>query len=517
MNARDDGALEALIVALGEQFAREGLTVERFDTHISTVLLAGEHAYKFKKPVDFGFLDFSTLARRRHYCERELELNRRHAPGIYLDVLPVTAGPTLGGEGPALEYTLRMRRFATADRLDMVLARGEVQDADLTALAQMLAASHAHAAGAPPVGTYGSPTLIRHQLLAGLECLGDIDPDLSGLLRELDGACTATVAAFEQRLQTGHVRDCHGDLHLTNLVRHAGHWSAFDCIEFDDELRYIDTASDLAFLLMDLDVRGQFTFANRLLNDYLEASGDHAALSVLRYYLVYRTVVRAKVARLAADGSGDAADRDARARATRHLALARRYLDEQAAPALFLMHGVSGSGKSWVARRLADVLGCVHLRSDVERKRLAGLAPGADSGSAPDSGLYTPDSTAATYARLLHLADTVLGHAYPVIVDATCLQAAQRAPFAALAREHGCPYVIIDCDAPREVLEARIRARQAAGEDPSEATTEVLARQLAQRESLSAKEQHHVVRADGLLADAPRLRALPGRGRLRPT
>ncbi|HMM74805.1 MAG TPA: AAA family ATPase [Gammaproteobacteria bacterium] len=510
--ARGSDALASLVDALAAQFAARGDNIERFETHISTVLLAGDYAYKFKKPVDFGFLDYTTLDRRRHYCELELALNARHAPGLYLDVLPVTAGPTLGGTGPVIEWTLRMRRFATDQRLDVALEDGRVDAADVAAIARALAETHAHAAGAPAAGRHGTPPLVRSQLLAGLEVLASFVPDLPAFLRELEAAFAAKVAAFEDRLQAGHVRDCHGDLHLSNLVRYEGRWQAFDCIEFDDELRYIDTASDLAFPLMDFDVRGHETLANALLNDYLASGGDYGLFAVLDYYLLYRSVVRAKVACLSSDGSGDAADRAARTRAARHLALARRYLAPRGAPALYLTHGVSGSGKSWLARRLASARGFVHLRSDVERKRRAGLAATAASHSALDADLYDRAHTDATYERLLQLAEQLLGHACSVIVDASFLAAARRAPFAALARRLGVDFVILDCAAPRATLEARIAARQAAGTDASEATLAVLARQIDAREPLSAQERRHVIAADDI--DDARLETLPGAGRL---
>lgn len=499
--AHDDGTLEALVAALVAQFAAAGLAIERFDTHISTVILAGEHAYKFKKPVDFGFLDYSTLARRRHYCELELALNARYAPDLYVDVLPVTAGPTLGGTGPVLEWVLRMRRFATSERLDVALGDGRVGSEDIVAIAQGLAAVHAHAPGAPAPGRYGAPTLVRSQLLAGLDVLSDALPDFAAFLHALENAVAAHVAAIEDRLQAGHVRDCHGDLHLTNLVRHAGRWQSFDCIEFDDELRFIDTASDLAFLLMDFDVRGHSAFANRLLNEYLAASGDYGLLTVLDLYLLYRTVVRAKVAQLSARGS--AADA-ARARAARHLELAHRYLVPRAPPALVLTHGVSGSGKSFHARRLADARGFVHLRSDIERKRQASGA----------QDLYAQGRTDATYDRLLHLSEGLLGKGWSVIVDATFLARERRAPFIELAERRGATLVILDCDAPREVLESRIVARQAAGTDPSDATVDVLARQLAAREPLTEAELRHAIPAQEL--DDARLATVPGGGRLVP-
>ncbi len=483
MTSPDVDALESLVNAVAQRFHAEGLTTERFDTHISTVLLAGAYAYKFKKPVDFGFLDFSTLARRRHFCELELALNRRYAPDLYLDVLPVAAGGVLAGPAPALEYALRMRRFATDDRLDRALARGSVRSEDITAIAQLLAHTHQRAGSAPIPGDFGAPPLVRSQLLTGLEVLAGAGADPTGLREVLAECCAARVAALEDRVQSGHIRDCHGDLHLTNIVRHGGRWQPFDCIEFSDELRYIDTASDLAFLLMDLDVHEHGIFANQLLNDYLVASGDYGLLSVLDLYLVYRTIVRAKVACL---GPADAEQTN---RASRHLELAQRYLAVRPAPALYITHGVSGSGKSWIATRIACARGFVHLRSDHERRRLAGLAANAASHSAHDAGLYAAQQTDATYERLAQLAGGILRQGYSVIVDATFLKARQRDRFRELASASGASFAILDCEAPRAVLEARILARAQEGRDPSEATPAVMARQLETRQALSGYER----------------------------
>ena len=320
----DSDVLDVLVTALAARFAASGVATERFDTHISTVLVAGDHAYKFKKPVNFGFLDFSTLARRAHYLALELSLNRRLAPALYIDVLPVTAGPVLDGSGEPIEYALRMRRFATDDRLDRALARGDVRSSDITAIAHLMAAAHQSAGAASALDDFGTPTLVRSQLLSGLDPLADVAPDLAHLRVALSDRHAACVAALEDRLQCGHVRDCHGDLHLSNFVRHEGRWLAFDCIEFSSELRFIDTASDLAFPLMDLDVREHAIYANQMLNDYLASTGDYGLLSVLDFYLLYRTIVRAKVARLSY--RDEATDPDAHRRTLLHLALARRYL-----------------------------------------------------------------------------------------------------------------------------------------------------------------------------------------------
>ncbi|MEQ8662327.1 MAG: AAA family ATPase [Gammaproteobacteria bacterium] len=460
--------LDALLAARGERAPRD-----RIDTHISTVILAGEQAYKLKKPVDFGFVDFTTRARREYFCQREITLNRRFAPALYEGVETITTA-----HGEVLDHAVRMRRFDTRATLDHLVPAGAVDATDIACFAGDLARIHAGLAAVPAGAACGSAATASAQMLATLDAplAARLDATLIGCVRERVAGARARLAA---RQADGHVRDCHGDLHLSNLVRHAGRLVAFDCIEFNDELRVIDTLADAAFLLMDLDHYRAHTLGHVFFNAYLEHSGDHDGLDLLPLYLAYRSLVRAKVALL-----GDAAD--AAARADRHVALARRYLLPPGRPGLVVTHGVSGSGKSHAARKLAHGAGFVHLRSDIERRRLAGLALDAPSGSTPGGGLYSRAASAATYAHLLALARGALRAGFSVVVDAAFLARAQRAPFFALAHELGLPCHLLWCTAPPAELARRITARQAAGDDPSEATLEVLARQ---RESVEPPDE----------------------------
>ena len=483
---------------------------ELCETHISLVLLAGDYAYKFKKAVDFGFLDFSTLARRAHFCAEELRLNRRFAPDLYLDVVAVRgtpAAPRLDGEGPIIEYAVRMRRFPDGDRLDRLLAAGRVGLQDFVALGATLAALHEAAPGAAADAAYGTPARVRAQILAAFEHL-----DAPALRAEVAARLAAYEAAFAARRAGGRVRECHGDLHLSNIVRHGGRLVPFDCIEFDPALSVIDTMSDAAFLVMDLDERGRTDLANACLNAYLEAGGDYAGLAVLRIYSVYRSVVRAKIAALTLETAPDDAMRTAcLRRRAEHLALAARYLAPSCAPALVITHGVSGSGKTWASRAIATRHGHVHVRADVERRRLAGLGLHEPSGSTLGDGLYSAARNAQTYARLLEIAEGILSAGYSALVDASFLDAGQRARFIALAARRGVPCRILDCDDPPARLRARIARRLAEGHDASEATLEVLEHQRATREPLSPAEREIAVGKDEALATG-----LPGCGRLAP-
>ncbi len=468
------------------------------ETHISWVLIGDDFAYKVKKPVNPGFLDFTSLAARERYCRDELRLNRRLNPDLYLDVVPVTAGPDgprFEGDGEAIDWAVKMRTFAADARLDVMLEAGRLDGAEFEALGADIARLHAAAPVAGAETPWGEPGLvIAHAMDNFASLAGQAPPaELGALEADCRNLAERRRADFAARKAAGRVRECHGDLHLSNLIMTPGGIRPFDCLEFDPELRWIDVAADIAFLLMDLDVRERRAFATLLLNAWLAAGGDYDALRVLRWYLGYRTLVRAKVAALQiAQGLEVAANRD---RCRRHLALATRYLSP-ASPRLVITCGLSGSGKSWLARRLAVAANAVWVRSDVERKRLAGLAPLAPSDSPVDGGLYSEAASQRTYTRLGECARAALDGGFTVVVDATFLEAAQRATFVDLGAGFGAPCRIVYCEAPEAVLRERVRARRAGGQDPSEADERVLDAQLA-RFTPPDPRTEPVIRFDG--------------------
>jgi aminoglycoside phosphotransferase family enzyme/predicted kinase len=440
--------------------------VELIETHISWVLLAGDYAYKLKKPVDLGFLDFRSLQARRFYCEEELRLNRRTAPQIYLDVVPITgdeADPRLDGDGAAIEYAVKMRRFPQDALLSRMAQDGRLGLQHIDALARGVAAFHSRVARADAARPFGSAEEVLAPALQNfdqIEALIGADADVPELERLRDWTLREHVrlrATFEARKAGGFVRECHGDLHLGNIALIDGEPTAFDGIEFSESLRWIDVVNEIAFLVMDLIDRKLPRLAWRFLNGYLEATGDYAGMPLLRFYLVYRALVRAKVACIRDHQPG--LDGQAHGRAGReyleYLRLAQA-LAERPPRALIVMHGVAGSGKTTVAQELLEAWGAVRLRSDVERKRLQGLEAGARTGSALGEGIYSPDLTAQTYARLSALSRTVLEAGYPVIVDATFLARAQRSAFAETARAAGVPFGIAVCEAPEAVLRERV-------------------------------------------------------------
>ena len=475
-------------------------SIERLETHISWVFLAGEYAYKVKKPVTLDFLDFGTPQARRHFCQEELRINRRFAPHLYLDVVEIRGSreaPHIGGAGEPIEYALRMRRFPQEALASSLLAHDRLTSEHMMEFAASLAGLHAESPSTEARTLHATPAHILHTAIANfeqieplLDCAGDRTL-LGALRRWTEDEFSARHGDFQDRQARGMIRECHGDLHLRNIVECDGRLVAFDAIEFDPALRRIDVMNDVAFLVMDLLDRGADALAWCFLSAYLEATGDHAGLAVHRFYLVYRAMVRAKVHLIRARQPGLPDEEAARLvrQARGYLHLADRCAHERH-PALVLMHGFSGSGKSVLAAELIGRLGAIRIRSDVERKRMHGLTALERSDGAGGEGLYSADASRATYEHLAHAARAVVAAGYRAIVDACALKRAQRQPFAALACSMNVPLVVVDVQAPREVLRARVGARV---HDASEATVDVLEQQLADAESIGAEEGLAVV------------------------
>lgn len=493
--------------------------VELMETHGAWVLLAGEFAYKIKKPVRFPFMDFSTLALRRAACETEIRVNRRFqnlaqpATQLYLGVLPIvgTPGqprwgePGTGNGAQAIEFAVQMRRFDEAARLDHLCERGELTSEHMAGLARRMATFQARAAVAERSQPWGHPTAAMRWPRDNFDTLRKAltDPADAALVRELSDWTEQRYNAIEpllsRRRQKGRVREGHGDLHLGNLVLIEDEVLPFDAIEFNDTLRWIDVANDMAFVWMDLLAHARPGLANVLLSAWLDASGDVSSHTVWTFFASYRAGVRAKVAAIRLGqlgGTGASPQADAcLAEAQRYLALARD-IAHPPAPRLLITHGLSGSGKTWASSRwlAAETSGrAIRLRSDVERKRLHGMSALAASGSGLNSGLYTAKSHGDTYGSLLSRARMLLADGWTVLVDAAFLRAAERAEFAALAQGAGVPFHILACEAPVEVLRQRITERQARGADASEATVEVLEKQLGWLEPLDASERARVI------------------------
>ncbi len=481
-----------------ECFPHPADPVELIETHISWVLLAGDFAYKLKKPVDLGFLDFTTLERRAHFCAEELRINRRLAPELYLDVVTLRrAGGRLrfGDQGDIVEYAVRMRRFDQDQQLDRCLDRGDLGATDVDEIAALIGTFHESAATAPDTSDWGTPEAVLRPVRENFAHLGPGLGDVSReravaqLRRWTDAVFPVLSPVIADRRHGGRVRECHGDLHLRNMARVGGRIVAFDGIEFDPALRWIDVLSDSAFLIMDLESRGRRGLAWRFLNGWLRITGDFEGLALLRWYLAYRHMVRAKVDAIRLTQPGLEPDEDSRLRGRidGHLALAMEAAAEPS-PVLIIASGVSGSGKSWLAERIAERLPAVWLRSDIERKRLFGLDPTERPGPERVAEIYGPGATRRTYRRLADLAGIVLRAGLNVIVDATYLSRVERESLVALADTLGVPAVILACHAPPAELERRVRRRRQAGRDPSDADLNVLRDQLRRQEPFAMSE-----------------------------
>jgi aminoglycoside phosphotransferase family enzyme/predicted kinase len=459
--------------------------VELVETHISWVFLAGAYAYKLKKPVELGFLDFRGLEDRLHFCCEELRLNRRLAPEIYLDLAGAQHGPKgwrmaawIEGSEPAV----RMHRFPADARLDRRLEAGLLGGTELEAFARSLAAFQAEAARASVGQGLGDATAATRPALENFRVLSGpgLGPEPAAQIEALAAwtrqRASALAARFEARLAAGFVREGHGDLHLANLVHLPKRVAAFDGIEFDPALRWIDLQSDVAFLLMDLESRGRCDLGWQFYNAWLAAGGDYEGLDLLDWYLVYRHLVRAKVdgIRLGQPGLQPAEAARLRDRQLRHIFLAAQRATRDP-PLLILTSGYSGSGKSWLAARLARLLPAVWLRSDVERKRLHGLDPLTSAAALPGAGLYSEEATARTYARLAELARTAIGAGLHLVVDAAFLDSRRREEFLRLGTRLGARPVVLACMASPELLRQRVAGRRG---DPSDAGLAVLESQL---------------------------------------
>ncbi len=483
-------------------------TVELVETHISWVLLTGDYAYKIKKPVNLGFLDFSSLEKRHFYCQEELRLNSRLAPELYLEVVAITGSKQdakFGGSGAVIEYAVKMRQFPSNLQMDKLLNTGQIQPRHITHLAETIAAFHQQTDIASAESDYGDPQIIYKPVQDNFTLLKELLSEHKQLdrlekLRQWSHASYEDLKpVFAQRKEAGFIRECHGDLHTANIVVIDNKPTAFDCIEFSPSLRWTDTASDIAFLIMDLQYRGQRTFAWQFLNHYLEISGDYRALQVLRFYLVYRAMVRAKVAAIGASQMPDQSRQyhDAIQSCYDYLKLADTFAQPDK-PILIITCGMSASGKSTLTTPLVAGLSAIRLRSDVERKRLFRQNKNDHNDQKQthpsfNTGIYSPETSRQTYQYLCDQAEMILTSGYPVIIDAAFLNYEQRRLFYQLAQKKRVPFIILHFTAQPDTLRQRISKRV---NDVSDADCSVLEQQLLNWKPLQDNEQPYVIAID---------------------
>jgi aminoglycoside phosphotransferase family enzyme/predicted kinase len=495
-----------LIWSLAIALEEEGPEVQFFETHLSWVIVTERFAYKFKKSVQFDFVDFSTLDARHFYCREELRLNHRLAPDLYLGVVSITgsrARPLIDAPGVPIEYAVKMHTFSQHALWSHRIKAGCISENEVDALAGKIARFHSAAAAAGSDSAWGTPNALK---AIADDNLATIAPLVNGAeeknqIREISLWQSALqqklFGTFENRKTHGLIKECHGDLHGGNILTIDDRVEVFDCIEFNESLRWIDVINDIAFIYMDLQFQERHDLAARLLNQYLEITGDYEGVIVLRYYLVQRALVRCKVALLRAEQlRADAQEATSHQRqAAQYLSLAAKSI-RRAPAAIMITHGYSGSGKSTLAKYLVELFGAVRIRSDVERKRMHGLAAVSRATAAPDAGLYAASATQMTYGGLCILARHVVESGMPVIVDAAFLKREQRELFEDLAHALRVPFFIFELRASEATIKERITARAQLGQDASDAGLAVLAHQIAQHDPLSEDELKRSIAVD---------------------
>lgn len=467
------------------------------ETHISWVILTGPYAYKIKKSLNLGFLDYSSLSLRHQYCEQELRINSRTAKDIYLQCVPISGTiehPQVGNMEHVIEYAVKMHQFSQQDLLSHLADEKQLSAVIIDQLALSLAEFHQTIDYLDDQhSTLGTASAIWHPIEENFDQIAERMPDettqnsLTNLMQCAEQQFSQLKSLLLKRKHHGFIRECHGDLHLGNIAYIDQQIRMFDAIEFNPGLRWIDVISELAFLCMDLEARGFSHYSYRLLNLYLQYTGDYPGLQLLRFYKLYRAMVRAKVTAISLNQASNQDDL-LYEQFCRYLALATSYT-QASKTCLIICHGLSGSGKSYYSQQLSENFQCIHLNSDTERKRLFGLSPLDASKQLPGQNIYSQQANTSTYQRLLDLAREVLGYGFSVIVDATFIRQPDRQAFQALAQSLSIPFIIMDLRADIDTLKQRILNRQQLADDPSEADISVMEQQLIKRETLSREEQ----------------------------
>lgn len=480
--------------------------VEIKETHISYILLTGEYVYKFKKSVDFGFLDFTNLKKRHFYCEEEIRLNCRLAPELYIGVIHITGShdqPEINGSGPIIEYAVKMRQFQKDSELDHLLRNGLFKTEYVNQLSETVAKFHNAIQIANVNDDYGNYDVINYTVFENIDDLAELireDNIYSKELKELHKWTKQKIsrlkASIIKRKKRGHIRECHGDLHLGNIALYQDKPVIFDCIEFSDKLRWIDTMCDIAFLVMDFESHGHPSLAYRFLNNYLEYSGDYKGLKLLQFYCVYRALVRAKIYAIGFNNEKSITKKNELTHEYQdYINLALNY-SRPTAPFILITHGLSGSGKTTVTGPILEELGAIRIRSDIERKRSNRLNQSQSSSSKLMEGIYTKDKSNKVYQHLADISERIIKSGYPVIIDAAFLDKKYRILFKELASILSIPFIILDFNAPKTNLIERIEDRKKQAIDASEADVSVLEYQIKHTMPLDETEKEHQIFID---------------------
>lgn len=462
--------------------------VELVQTHVSAIFLTGEHVYKVKKPVDFGFLNFTTLEKRKYYCHQEVELNRRLCPEVYLGVVEISFHKGqifLGeGEGEIVEYAVLMKQLPQDCMMDRQLARGGITPALLHKIAAKAAHFHANAATNTEISSYGGIETIRKNVEENFtqteKYVGlSLSPETFQDIRENNRLfMQVKLPLFQKRISSGKIRDCHGDLHLQHVCL-TDEILIFDCIEFNQRFRYSDVAADIAFLLMDLDFHGYPLLSADLAASYLDMSRDWPLFLLLNFYKSYRAYVRGKVISFRLDDPGISSEEkdSAQEEARRYFRLAQHYAKKLNRPALFITSGLIGTGKSTIARAFSGALDLKWLSSDIIRKELAHLSPQEKRFEKFHQGIYSPDFSRKTYQTLLDRAKAHLACGISVVIDASFKKHIDRKEALSLARQMDADFLLIECQCSEEEIRKRLARRASDEKQPSDGRWEIFAEQ----------------------------------------
>ncbi|MCM2369855.1 bifunctional aminoglycoside phosphotransferase/ATP-binding protein [Aporhodopirellula aestuarii] len=488
--------------------------IEICTTHISNVFLAGDYVFKVKKPITTNFLDYSTLELRKHYCDEEVRLGKRYDEDLYQGVVAISLDDgklRVEGDGEPVEFAVKMKRFPSDALLSERIKHGVLTSDEVVQLAGWLGTFHQNAAICDPEFAKGWTGFLKSNSLHILEQLeAFLCDETIGTLQVLrnwsDEYLCEHRDRFERRVEGNFIRECHGDLHLQNVVHWGDRLIPFDGIESSERLRWIDVLSDAAFLSMDLAARGHLDLSRSFINAYVQRTGDYESLELLRWFLFYRAIVRAMVPAMRASQLDVAEEErvEALADAHRHVDLAYRFtLREE--PSLWITHGVSGSGKTTLSETVIQRHECFRVVSDVERKRMQGIRPTERVVDEMKTRLYSDAHTEATYQRLATLSRGILRAGYSVIVDATFLKQKQRELFVGLAEAEGVAFRILECRSDRQTLHQRVADRIAKDTSASDADVKVLEAQLAQQEPLTDSERRFAIEIPSLVSTVERL------------
>ncbi len=470
------------------------ISVAVVQTQMSFVFLTGDYVYKIKKPVDFGYVDYTTLEQRRHFCQREVTLNQRLCPDVYLNVLPITLQQgkyAFEGSGPSVECAVKMRQLPADRTLDNLLRRDEVTEPMLDGLAEKIASFHRRAATSPEISAFGNPEMIARNVE---ENFSQSRPYIGRTITQKqwdrlrsfsDSFLHRNAALFKNRVAQSRIRDCHGDLYSAHVCFSNG-ICIFDCIEFNDRFRYCDVAAEIAFLAMDVDYHGHADLSGHLIQAYTRASGDSQLPELLDFYKCYRAMVRAKVNCFKIDDPLVSADdqKTSAQRATRYFELAESYTLKTKQPFLIIMMGLVATGKSALAQAVAGKTGAAVISSDVTRKNLQNIPLNERHFDEFDSGLYSREMNRKTYDAMFAEARSLLRQGKTVIIDASFRKLAERRAARDLARREKAGFILVECGAPEAVIKERLARRLEEG-SVSDGRWEVYLKQKTDTDTVS--------------------------------